>query len=170
MFVMMAVFAMALCDVPSNLTKCAAGAVLTSSNNCVAVLYIEGCYQYESYARCAACEFNYDLIDGRCDYNQKEPSRCCLQFGDSGDCTQCEKGLFLDDGACKQITSVGCIQKTGSKCLNCATNYYLINDQCQKGVKGCASYNPNGQCLTCRDGFQFSNGTCSRIVSLGCTS
>lgn len=38
--------------------QCSPGSTLTSSDVCVAVRYIEGCFQYESFERCASCEFS----------------------------------------------------------------------------------------------------------------
>lgn len=113
---------------------------------------------------------DYDLINGRCDYNPQPVEKCCVEFGSNGECSKCQPGLLLDNGACKQVTIVGCLNKDGSKCTNCADGYLLNNNQCKVGVKQCSAYNANGSCSTCATGHALSEGFCVLYNIPNCAS
>lgn len=56
----------------SGTTSCPQGQANIANGSCWEVEYIEGCFRYDSEAKCAECEFNYDLVKGSCSYNEKD--------------------------------------------------------------------------------------------------
>lgn len=56
----------------ASTSNCSQGSVLTSGGSCVVADYIEGCFRYASADSCSDCEYNYDLSNGRCNYNEKD--------------------------------------------------------------------------------------------------
>lgn len=106
------------------------------------------------------CYIDYVPLAGICDYKPKDQAKCCLAFGQNGECSQCQTGLFLDAGACKQSFLVGCISKVANKCINCASDFYLKDGLCVPGVEMCSAYADNGACRDCKQGFFLHRGAC----------
>ena len=119
---------------------------------------------------CSECEFNYQLKDGKCNYNEKDKRECCVSFNQNGECSKCQTGMFLNSGACDQAFLAGCIEKRDDYCVNCARDYFLKDGGlCGVGVQNCLQYSL-GKCSVCKESFYLNktSNTCLPNRILGC--
>lgn len=94
-----------------------------------------------------------------------------MRFGQDGACAECNKGLKLVGGACRQVYEPGCTEWAAGACQNCASDFYIKGDKCVKGVEGCLSYSPDvdGLCLTCKPGLKSYKWRCLYEPIKGCS-
>ena len=49
------------------------------------------------------------------------------------------------------------------RCLNCATNFFLVDNLCIRLPDNCIEVDRTGACTRCRSGYSSLNGNCVRI-------
>lgn len=119
---------------------------------------------------CSLCKSGYSLVSGKC---QACPENCSYCREESGECSFCDRGFFLDKktNRCEKVTQPFCFSlNSNHTCEICDNHYYLTaNHTCEPCKKQfphcsfCAGKDEALSCLSCEIGFKIDkNGACTR--------
>jgi hypothetical protein len=141
--------------------------------------WIMGCQVYSDNQTCAQCFPPRYLDPFGFDYNNKCPMAptvipyCAIYKSSGVDCSQCQVGYMLINGACILIQAINCATYASpSMCATCPSSYPILNNgNCEIDYQNpwCLEWEPSNvagsfECVTClQNYYPNDSGICQRV-------
>ncbi|ELP89019.1 protein serine/threonine kinase, putative [Entamoeba invadens IP1] len=105
-------------------------------------------------------------------------SKNCLSCDSTnGMCSSCVDGMGVTDGSCSRCEVSNCLRCSGNTCLECSSNYYMMNNKCLNcdisnpmhcNTNQCSS--TDSSCLSCQIGYFLTNKMCVSCSQNNCNT
>ncbi len=160
--------------------KCQKKHFLQSVFECIPVIPIEKCLEYNNSQNttiCTLCEQNLYSTGNKCE-NRNNSIKNCKELNPMGDtCKTCENGFILaeDNLSCNSVIA-NCSEynfiESIFTCTKCNANHILENKICKQGsIPNCETYTESSTtasqtCEKCENKYKIENSSCIPFSSI----
>ena len=128
----------------------------------------EFCTMCNENNNCSLCVNAFSDDEGICQQGDGENVENCYTFADRTTCASCNKGYYVSNGRCREITVDKCAMvdsEDSTKCIVCNNGKLPADGKCQDGddcnLSNCKHCRTAEVCAVCDDKYAVNeNGKC----------